>query len=421
MKLATYQLPPDARVARIDPGERSGIAWAQFGDQVLLYADDADGHDLATHAGCRALQLREYPVPVQRDHLHVVVQNGRLFQQEHPEVPVILDRGRVLLVDLEPARARQLAEKSLTCFGVLPLEKDHMVFGVRDTAAARAARMDWVADLVNAVSRSAFEATLLHLVSFPTRHSASVHFAEAAHWARDQLAGLQYSTRSQRITVNGSASWNVIATKKGEASRDRDMVLITAHLDSINLAGGATAPAPGADDNGSGSAGLLEIARVLAPHRSQHDLCFILFGGEEQGLFGSAHYVASLSASERQRIRAVVNMDMIGAMNTVAGSVMLEGAPVSQRVIDGLATAAATYTDLAVETSLHPFASDHVPFIDAGLPAALTIEGADSANSRVHSAHDTIEHITSDLALDVLRMNVAFLAGEVGHAPPTQV
>jgi Zn-dependent M28 family amino/carboxypeptidase len=211
----------------------------------------------------------------------------------------------------------------------------------------------------------------------------------------------------------------VIATKKGEVSRDRETVLVTAHLDSINQAGGPMAPAPGADDNGSGSAGLLEIARVLAPHRTQHDLCFILFGGEEQGLLGSAHYVASLSAAERQRIRAVVNMDMIGVMNTVIGSVMLEGAPVSQRVIDGLATAAATYTTLTVETSLHPFASDHVSLINAGLPAVLTIEGADSANDRVHSAHDTIEHITYDLALDVLRMNIAFLAGEAGQAPRT--
>jgi hypothetical protein len=358
---------------------------------------------------------------VQREHLHIVVQNGRLFQQEHPDVPVILDRGRVLLVDLEPVRARQLTETSLTCYGVLPLEEHHIVFGVRDTAAARAARVDWIGNLVNEVSRPTFEATLNHFVTFPTRHSTSVHYADAARWSREQLEGLQYTTRSQSITVNGSSSWNVIATKEGHASGERGTVLITAHLDSINIAGGPMAPAPGADDNGSGSAGLLEIARVFAPHRGAHDLCFILFGGEEQGLFGSTQYVASLPASERQRIRAVVNMDMIGTMNTSIGSVMLEGAPVSQRVINGLATAAATYTNLTVETSLHPFASDHVPFINAGVPAVLTIEGADSANGNVHSVNDTIEHLNYDLALEVLRMNVAFLAGEVGQAPPTQV
>ena len=122
-----------------------------------------------------------------------------------------------------------------------------------------------------------------------------------------------------------------------------------------------------------------------------HDLRFILFGGEEQGLFGSMHYVAGLSAAERSRISAAVNMDMIGSLNGPSPSVLLEGATVSQPVIDGLAEAAATYTGLTVETSLHPFNSDHVPFIDKGVPAVLTIEGADNTNHTVHSAADTID------------------------------
>jgi Zn-dependent M28 family amino/carboxypeptidase len=74
------------------------------------------------------------------------------------------------------------------------------------------------------------------------------------------------------------------------------------------------------------------------------------------------------------------------------------------------------YTQLTVETSLNPFASDHVPFINAGIQAVLTIEGADNTNSNIHSNRDTIDHINYDLALDILRMNVAYIAGEVGHA-----
>jgi Zn-dependent M28 family amino/carboxypeptidase len=109
-------------------------------------------------------------------------------------------------------------------------------------------------------------------------------------------------------------------------------------------------------------------------------------------------------------------MDMIGTLNTSTRSVMLEGAPLSQSVIDGLAEAAATYTDLTVETSLHPFASDHVPFINAAIPSVLTIEGADSTNSNVHSIRDTLDHINYDLALEILRMNVAFVANELGQA-----
>ncbi len=319
-------------------------------------------------------------------------------------------------MELDPNRAGRLEGKSATCYGVLPLREDQVVFDVRDRATERTAAVAWIQDLVDKVARPTLEAGLTHLVSFPTRYSASAHYANAAAWARDQLEAMGYVTRLQDIVVNGSPSWNVIADKEGYAAAAHGVVFVTAHLDSINIQGGPAAPAPGADDNGSGSAGVLEIARALREHRGEHDLRFILFGGEEEGLFGSKRYVANLPAEERARIRAVVNMDMIGALNAPTRSVLLEGAPLSRRVIDGLSQAAMTYTQLAVETYLHPFASDHVPFIDAGIPAVLTIEGADNTNGNVHSGADTIDHINYDFALEILRTNVAFVANEVGRA-----
>jgi Zn-dependent M28 family amino/carboxypeptidase len=246
------------------------------------------------------------------------------------------------------------------------------------------------------------------------RHSTSDHYANVAAWARDQLEDMGYVTHLEDIMVDGGPSWNVIADREGGAARERGVVLVTAHLDSININGGSAAPAPGADDNGSGSAGLLDISRAFRDHRGENDLRFILFGGEEEGLFGSKRYVSDLPAEERSRIQAVVNMDMIGALNAPTRSVLIEGAPLSQRVMDSLGEAAMTYTQLAVETSLRPFASDHVTFIEAEIPAVLTIEGADSTNGNVHSEADTMDHVTYDFAVEILRMNVAFVASEVG-------
>ena len=57
-----------------------------------------------------------------------------------------------------------------------------------------------------------------------------------------------------------------------------------------------------------------------------------------------------------------------------------------------------------------------MPFIEAQIPAVLTIEGADSTNGKVHSDADTVDHITYEFALEILRMNVAFVASEVGVA-----
>jgi len=357
---------------------------------------------------------REHEADVRREELHVVVQNGRLFQQEHSDVPVIIDRGRFLLVQLDPGQVARLADEQGTCYGVLPLRENQVVFDVREPAATRRAPVAWIQHLVDTLSRPRLEATLSQLVAFPTRHSTSTHFAAAAAAARQQLETMHYTVSSQRITVDGSVSSNVLADKSGSGAGARRVVLVTAHLDSINLQGGPTASAPGADDNGSGSAGLLEMARVFQDHPAVDDLRFVLFGGEEEGLFGSKQYVASLSATERARIAAIVNMDMIGSLNSPSRSVLLEGAAVSQHIIDGLADAATRYTQLTVQTSLQPFASDHVPFITVGLPAVLTIEGADNANQAIHSANDTIDRIDYDFALEILRMNVAFVAQTVG-------
>jgi hypothetical protein len=320
MRLATYALPPTARVERLYPAVSPGFFWAQFGNTILLYGDETQWEEGTEGARRSALDLREHPTRLNKEHLHLVV-------QEHPHVPVILDKGRLLLVELEADRARQLAEKSPTCYGVLPLPENQVVFDVRDPATARTAPVDWIENLVNKVARPSLEANLTHLAAFPTHYSTSTHYTNAATWARNQLQAWQYTTRLQTITVNGSRSRNVIADKQGNAAGAHEVVLLTAHLDSINLEGGPTAPAPGADDNGSGSAGLLEIARAFSEHRMEHDLRFILFGGEEEGLFGSKRYVASLSASEQRRLRAVVNMDMIGTLNTSTRSVVLEGAP----------------------------------------------------------------------------------------------
>ncbi|MDT7581510.1 MAG: hypothetical protein QOK35_2774 [Pseudonocardiales bacterium] len=291
--------------------------------------------------------------------------------------------------------------------------------GTADSAAAVARRAEpavpdpAVLALLDTLSRDAFLADLRTLAAHPTRRSDSAGFDDAATWAADELGAAGYAVSTQPVPRGGGRCRNVIGDRPGAAIAPREVVLVTAHLDSINL-GGPAEPAPGADDNASGSAGVLALARALAGHPTALDLRVILFGGEEEGLFGSLHHVAALPPQERARIRAVVNMDMIGCRNTPDAGVLLEGAAVSQDVLDGLARAAATYTDLAVEVSLNPFNSDHVPFIDAGLPAVLTIEAADADNPRPHTADDTVDTVDPDLALAILRMNLAYLTEVLG-------
>jgi len=418
MKIYTYNpalhQSPNVRGSELPP-LAPGTSWARFGRETLLYgADDTDpvpqGPPSSRDAGTASRHVN-----ATREQLHVVVQHGRLFQQHHPDVPVLHNRGRFLLVQIDPARARTLQTGEATCYGLMPLASNQVVFEERDRAIARAP-VPFIRALTAKPTRASVEASLTKLVSFGSRHSTSTGYVAAAKFAKEQLAAMGYATRLQEVTLGTAKTRNVIAHKPGSGPNPRRLVIVAAHLDSINLAGGPAAPAPGADDNGSGSAGVLEIARAFKDHHAVHDLRCILFGGEEQGLFGSKHYVARLSAAERSKIEAVVNMDMVGSLNSASRSVLLEGAELSQAVIDGLSDAASTYTELAVETSLHPFASDHVPFIEKGISAVLTIEGADNTNSTVHSANDKIEKIDYELLLEILRMNVGFIAGAIGRA-----
>ena len=337
--------------------------------------------------------------------LRLVGQVGRSFQREYPDVPVLLDKGRYLLVAMPAAQARA-ARGDDACFRVMPLPADGVVYATEPAAGRNPAPAP-------ALRLSTYEGALNQLVSWQTRHSASADFAQAAAWARDQLAGFGLSAEVSPFTVNGLKTANVVARKAGTG--DDGEILITAHLDSINHAG-PEKPAPGGDDNASGVAGVLTLAEAFAPLPAARAITFILFGGEEQGLLGSRHYLKGLDAAARGRIRAVLNMDMIAQVNAQPRAVLLEGGPVSRPVMDALAAVAPA--GLAIQRSLSPFASDHVPFIEAGIPAVLTIEGADSANGEVHTEDDTLADVSPDFAMLILQMNAAWLTAEAGVTLP---
>lgn len=415
MKLATGKLKTEDQTARLASVQDLGGRYAIFGTEVLFYADDADFDELAQRAGRDALSLDEIGSVANRDDMFLVIQIGRVFQQEHPGVPVLFDKGRFLVVEMSPEQVAELsAREGHTDFSIEPLEDNVKVFDVRAPGTDRVARVPWVQDMVNAVSGSEFEASLEHLVSFPTRYSPSLHYDQALNWARSQFDAMGYATTVQPLTFGNETTKNLIADRPGSGTGRRQLVVVCAHLDSIS--GTPQTRAPGADDNASGCAGAIEMARVLKEHDAVHDVRFILFGAEERGLVGSRKYVDGLPMAERQRIGYAVNMDMIASDNTPfpLPAVLIEGAEVSRGVIDDLASAAATYTSLVVQTSLKAANSDHVSLIKADIPCVLAIEGTDDQNHRVHTANDTLAHLDIDLAVEILRMNVAAVATALG-------
>ncbi len=386
----------------------------QFGDQSLIFSEDEQWPQLSKQLDRSGLAVSLLLKPTEGEHPFLVQQKGRLFQQQYPKVKVLYNRGRFLLVSLDVAMAKRLLADENPHFCLRPIDKSGVIFASRSASRAQPAARAWVQDIIDSLDSTAYFNDLSHLTSYPTRHAYTSSFTNAAHWARSELTAMGYTTALQTFSHSGHTIVNVIAERQGQQQQGRNVVLLVAHLDSLSNSANPNALAPGADDNASGCAGLLRIAWALRAHSAQHDFRLILFGAEEQGLLGSRHYVDQLSTTEKRRISAVINMDMIGVKNSEQATVLLEGGAQSQALIDQLADAAAAYTHLKVETSLNPYASDHLPFIDAGLPAVLTIEGADSANPNIHSSQDTLATLDLSLAMEILRMNTAAIASTLG-------
>jgi Zn-dependent M28 family amino/carboxypeptidase len=170
---------------------------------------------------------------------------------------------------------------------------------------------------------------------------------------------------------------NVIAeTRDGDPD---SVIVVGAHLDSVGTG-------PGINDNGSGSAGILELAEQLRKFDLRHKVRFIWFSAEESGLLGSEAYVESLPDTERAKIKAMLNFDMIGSPNFVRfvydGDLSDSppppgGAPPGSAEIEQLFLDHFAGKGLANEPTAFDGRSDYGPFIAAQIPAGGLFTGAE--------------------------------------------
>jgi len=193
--------------------------------------------------------------------------------------------------------------------------------------------------LIRAIDPGRIHATILRLTQFGTRHTESSQtdpvrgIGAATTWVYDQFQAIA-ATSGGRMTVQKQSYTqapvtgrllgttvitNVIATLQGTASPQRYYV-VTGHLDSrVTDVTDSTSDAPGADDDGSGVACVLELARLFAAHEFPGTLVFATVAGEEQGLFGSG-YMAQQMAAAGADVQGMFSNDIIGASQAWDGS-----------------------------------------------------------------------------------------------------
>lgn len=193
----------------------------------------------------------------------------------------------------------------------------------------------------------------------------------------------------QLQTIENRKTWNVIAETKGG---DADNVLVLgAHLDSVQAG-------PGINDDGSGTTLILELLEAIQKYNIPRDdlkLRFIWWAAEENGLFGSEHYVGTATAEELAKIRAYLNFDMVGrgfygVFDGDGSAFNLSGAAGSD-VIEKLFTTYLTKTAkvTVTETELDG-GSDYVPFMEKGIPIGGLFTGVGvEQDACYHQACDT--------------------------------
>ena len=176
---------------------------------------------------------------------------------------------------------------------------------------------------------------------------------------------------------------NVLAeSRAGDAA---NVVMLGAHLDSVR-------EGPGLNDNGSGSALVLEVAEELARTRTRSRLRFAWWGAEELGLIGSRHYVARLSPAERRRIAVYLNFDMVGSRNFVPFVYDGDGSlgrrspvPAGSAAVERAFARAFAARGLAHREANIGAGSDHWPFARAGIPVGGLFTGADSEKTQAQA------------------------------------
>jgi aminopeptidase YwaD len=179
----------------------------------------------------------------------------------------------------------------------------------------------------------------------------------------------------------------------GRPASGRCETIAGGHFDSVPQA-------PGASDNASGTATVLELARTVAARQLPGDYCFVLFGAEELGLVGSQRFVQSLDEDERQELRVMLNFDMTG----VGESWLLIGSP----ELVTPAAEAATEAGIDAEVSEQPqgLGSDHQSFLSAGLPAIWFFRITDNL---LHTPQDTADRVQPDQMEEAVTMALLLL------------
>jgi hypothetical protein len=270
-----------------------------------------------------------------------------------------------------------------------------------------------IQDIVDLVDPDTILAIVQRLQDFKSRYSTYDSCFAAGNWIQNKFTSYGVDSVFFQYHTGGHAP-NVVAVKRGVLYPDSIYTVICGHYDAITYYGQHIAP--GADDNASGTAAVIEAARVTKDYQFEYSIRYIAFSGEEFGLYGSEYY-AYHAYVDGDSIRGVFNGDMIGYVNAQPESVEVIGKtsnPSCDWLADFFIAAADTYTTVLTRKRLtnNWIPSDNQSFLDYGYPALLEIEDSPVTNPHYHDPSDTIGagYNNNDFCTEVAKAEIAAIS-----------
>lgn len=252
----------------------------------------------------------------------------------------------------------------------------------------RADTFNVIYEWINQVDTNLVIEHVQHLQDYFTRDCFTLNAVQAQNWIKDQYISMGLPVELQNFPLySQNPSDNVLATLTGQVIPD-EYVILGGHYDSWTYG----SYAPGADDNASGTSGVLEVARILSQYQFQRSIIFCAFSAEEYGLVGSEVY-ASRCEDEGMNILGYINMDMIGYRKpgNYLHSDMI--APSSaQALADFYKAVTAIYLpEFPIEDGqLSGGDSDHTSFNNHGYQGIFPFEDDEYYSPYIHTTNDIV-------------------------------
>ncbi|MCK5882852.1 MAG: M28 family peptidase [Bacteriovoracaceae bacterium] len=245
-----------------------------------------------------------------------------------------------------------------------------------------------------------------HLSSYKSRYIGAQGNRDSVEWVLNRFKsyGLELKKECYSVGWFGKKACNAIGIKKATDPKAKTIVVM-AHLDSVGKA------YAGAEDNGSGIAAVIELARIMKDIPTKMNIEFIAVNAEEVGIVGSKKYVTNLTkVGRKDEIHLALTMDMIGFNSGNLYSI--ETSEKYEKQAKRLAEYGKLYGNRNIRINLKPWGSDHMSFIKGGIPGILTAQDWANHNPCYHKACDTIDKIDFEYLRDIAKANLAYLLEE---------